>query len=335
MRKLVAGLLLSSAQLWAAPVQAFEPVAEMVSYIAPQEQFDAMPAKAWRSSDEVLVAQGISSMLPGPGTVHSAGGGYTGPGDVVASAVGWWGLRAYNAAYATALGNAIEVCTAADALCTVIHVTATGGLNSSDLTTSGCSAITTCTAKTLYDQSGNGHNCTQATIGNRYTFDPNKVSTGKPSLQDSGGNTTMACASVANTAVPWSFVMMGMMHTTPGGNVRVFIGADPQGILAGPGPKFELYAGSVAVEGTNLTLDTFYAVVARTDGSGSGGVINRSGTVTSSLAPGSNSTGGGANIGGSGLTNNGSFSEGGIWASNFSTGDTTSMVSNIVGWWGI
>lgn len=38
-----------------------------------------------------------------------AGGGYSGPGDAVSGWTGWYGLRAYNAAYAAAGGNAIIV----------------------------------------------------------------------------------------------------------------------------------------------------------------------------------------------------------------------------------
>lgn len=79
---------------------------------------------------------------------------YTGPGDVTSSATAWWGLRAYSAAKALAGVAAIQLCTAADAACTDIHVTGSGGLNATDLTTSGCSLIDTCTIKIIYDQTG-------------------------------------------------------------------------------------------------------------------------------------------------------------------------------------
>lgn len=105
----------------------------------------------------------------GPGTIATAGGGggFTGQGDVQTYTV-WIGLRAYNAAYATALGAAVDICTAADALCTTIHVTSAGILSASDITTSTCT--TTCTIKKWYDQTGNGHHYTQLTIANRAVF---------------------------------------------------------------------------------------------------------------------------------------------------------------------
>jgi hypothetical protein len=41
----------------------------------------------------------------GPGFYGSSAAPYIGPGDIVSGAKMWWGLRAYNAAYATAHGN--------------------------------------------------------------------------------------------------------------------------------------------------------------------------------------------------------------------------------------
>lgn len=275
------------------------------------------------------------SLLLGVGVnpVASGGGGYSGPGDVVASAVGWWGLRAYSAAYATGLGNAAEICTAADAACTVIHVTSAGALNSSDLTTSGCSVITTCTVKTLYDQSGNGHNCVNATEANRPTFRPNGVSSGKPSMFLNSAK-SLSCASLPTTTVPWSFVGVASFHSDPGGNTRFFTANDPVGLLGSSGKHWSIYGGSVASSTFTSTLDVFNAIVGRTDGTASGGVMNVSGNVDTGLAPGSGSTG---TPGGFGQSSpiTGDACEAGYWGSNFSTGNTTAMVSNMQTYWGI
>lgn len=80
----------------------------------------------------------------------------------------WWGLRAYNGAYATAGSAAIQICTASDALCTTIHVASTGGLSAADITTSTCAS--SCTIKEWFDQTGNGQNLIQSTISKRATF---------------------------------------------------------------------------------------------------------------------------------------------------------------------
>lgn len=117
-------------------------------------------------------AQGFGGMFPGPGTPHTVGGGgYVGPGDVSgwSTAASWSGLRAYSNSTAAAGANAVQVCTAADALCTNIRVTSTGGLSAADITTSTCTG-TACTIKTWYDQTGNGKAYTQATISARAMF---------------------------------------------------------------------------------------------------------------------------------------------------------------------
>lgn len=151
---------------------------------------------------------GFGGMFPGPGTVHSAGGGsFSGQGDIQ-TYVSWLGLRAYSGAYATGLGNAIILCTALDAACTTIHVTSTGILNASDLTTSGCSAILTCTIKQWYDQTGNGHDQVQATIANRATFSSGSgcSNTGLPCASFGGSAKYLEAGSVYTQAQPMTFI---------------------------------------------------------------------------------------------------------------------------------
>lgn len=105
--------------------------------------------------------------------VGSKGGssGYSGPGDIVSGAVAWWGLRAYNSAYAASTGKMISACLPLDATCSDILSDTSGNLNTGLLTILGCNNSTAiCTIKTWYDQTGNGHDLTQATIANRATL---------------------------------------------------------------------------------------------------------------------------------------------------------------------
>lgn len=60
---------------------------------------------------------------------------YTGPGDVVSGATAWYGLRAYNAAYATAKSKAVNLRRASDNATCDFDVATTGALGVSD---SGC-----------------------------------------------------------------------------------------------------------------------------------------------------------------------------------------------------
>lgn len=98
--------------------------------------------------------QGISSMLPGPGTAHSSGGGgYTGPGDLQSVAI-FYGLRALSAAKRGS--NAIQACDSGDAHCVNIPTDATTGDLAVSTTTVGSGACNNttnvCTIKVWYNQ---------------------------------------------------------------------------------------------------------------------------------------------------------------------------------------
>lgn len=91
---------------------------------------------------------------------------YVGPGDLDTFSA-WWGLRGYATAYA---GNAANICTPLDAVCLDVTIVS-GNLNTTTLGTLACNNSTTiCTAKTLYDQTGNGNDVTQATSGLRPVY---------------------------------------------------------------------------------------------------------------------------------------------------------------------
>lgn len=105
---------------------------------------------------------------PAAGTPSS---GYVGPGDVVPGALFWGGLRAYSGAIVDAgtqpIVNVIKTTTSET--CDII-VSGTGGLGNTASCSGGSNgqaAATFCGADcdvvTLYDQSGNGRNVTQAT----------------------------------------------------------------------------------------------------------------------------------------------------------------------------
>lgn len=121
-------------------------------------------------------------MFPGPGTSHTSGGGsYTGPGDIVSGASAWWGLRAYNAAYATALGNIADIVDTATggSSCTMV-AKASGDADLTSLSCVGATvSVTTfctvthaagCSINRLYDQSGNGVHLQNSILANMPTL---------------------------------------------------------------------------------------------------------------------------------------------------------------------
>lgn len=95
--------------------------------------------------------------FPGPGTAHSTGTTYTGPGDIQASGiVHWAGLRAYSTA---TRGNRVaQVCTTISTVDTCVDMNSDATTGMIVLTTIGgltCNNSTVlCNVKNLYDQSG-------------------------------------------------------------------------------------------------------------------------------------------------------------------------------------
>jgi hypothetical protein len=69
------------------------------------------------------------SQMPLLGVGGAATSTYTGPGDIVTGATAWYGLRAYNAAYATGSNNAINVRRASDNSSENIVILSTGKLD--------------------------------------------------------------------------------------------------------------------------------------------------------------------------------------------------------------
>lgn len=99
------------------------------------------PAQAWWQS----VAQ-----------VSVGTAGYTGPGDIVSGATIFWGVVAYNAAYATGSNPAFDVCDVATGLtCSTINILTTGY---ADFATAAASVAcaTACGISKFYNQVTNG-----------------------------------------------------------------------------------------------------------------------------------------------------------------------------------
>jgi hypothetical protein len=92
--------------------------------------------------------------------------GYQGPGDLVAGAIGWYGLRPYNAAYAGPLirlhrlndDKQCDIAPANNGLGSTINCF-DNSLNGQDVT-AFCNG-TTCVVVAIYDQTGNGNDLTQ------------------------------------------------------------------------------------------------------------------------------------------------------------------------------
>ncbi len=104
--------------------------------------------------------------LTGQAATLTATTSYQGPGDIVSGATGWWGLRAYTAASIGA--NCVELRRSTDNTAQTFVTIAGGGLDLAAITTfaSGGNLF----VRTLYDQTGGGHNMTQTTNASQPDF---------------------------------------------------------------------------------------------------------------------------------------------------------------------
>jgi hypothetical protein len=273
------------------------------------------PAAAWwQSIQQVAIA-------PPPS--------YQGPGDVVAGAKGWWGLRCYNAAYA---GNVADVYAPSDASHTLITCSAGGTLNET-LQALATTCAVSCTVKTLYDQSGNGHDAVNAAptlrpalvlscLGSKYCMAFVKAT-----------SQSLIATAVGATNQPWTFSSVANRTgstTSFQGSVSDQVGGF--GLQFGNAVNTILtYAGGTGASESGIADNAWHAI--QSIGNGVSSVIDGDGTATTGN---SNSGSLGANIVvGAGLaTLDGRMTEAGLWGSGFTSGNRSAMCHNQFTYWG-
>lgn len=287
---------------------------------------------------------------------------YTGPGDVVSGALAWWGLRAYNRAYATSTGNVGIFRRSSDS------TTCTGKVNTKgqlDLTTTYCAGSTnlvnwcgassgTCSATTLYDQSGanacssGACNITQATNGTQPQLSFNCLNTSLPCLilGASGGQSYSLATAVmtfTTAAQPYTASLVAYGLASPGAN-DLFVGADnvanAQSGWVGPlsgGADWYMYAAAGSSINVAVSNSAWHAVQAYFDGASSefnidgtdnGGTTGTDGlTAVTQIWVGAEPTGLGSE------TTSGKFAEGGYWPNGSST-NRLATCNNQQAYWG-
>lgn len=267
---------------------------------------------------------------------------YVGPGDVVSSAVAWWGLRAYSAAYAASLGVIANVCTPLDAVCADVSSDANGNFNLAGAATLLCNNTSSiCTVKKLYDQTLSGlcsGSCDleNGTIGSRPTLVVPGAANGCTSVAAycmafASGNVLEVNASLTSaisvpatmTAVAIrtaSFVAYsGILGNASGNEALYFYNANDITLYWG---------GNNILTGVNDSAWHAMQGIAAASGSvnadGLTAAVSASSQISGQLEIG--------NVGGEPLTGN--ISEIGLWAAGFTSGQISSMNSNQHGYWG-
>jgi hypothetical protein len=232
--------------------------------------------------------------------VYSSAATYTGPGDVAgySGAYEYWGLRAYNAAKATALVNCIDVVDQAGGHLTTIHVTAAGDLNLTELSAwVTANSVTRIGVRRLYGQV-NGYHLSSLT-GQEPALILSGVGLGsKPSIAFDGGDTNSPWLISASNAVaqsqPFTISTVARYSAGRGGGIYGDGGFGIQ-LFNGADATIRIYAGSGVQIGTGVADTQFGSIQCVYNGASSSTNAANAGTNptgTPTTTPGSPGTGG-------------------------------------------
>jgi Alpha-L-arabinofuranosidase B, catalytic len=252
---------------------------------------------------------------------------YVGPGDIVSGAAAFYGLRAYNAAYATGANKAINVRRVSDNTTMDILILANGNLDVATATT--FLAATTGYITEWYDQTGNGLHMVQATAGSQ----PQLV-LGSPSQVLFSGSQYLL-TTFANVPQPYSVV--SAVETTSASTNYLF-GYNNSSEFGFDSSQVFAYAGANVPEVT-FPLSVFEALQIVFNGASS--TFNIAGTITTmSATPGTigisntaNETGLGC---GGGPTSPfiGDLGELAVYPAALTSGQQASLHTNLSAYWG-
>lgn len=290
----------------------------------------------------VLAVIGLGCVAVGRAQVPATGAGrgkptagYTGPGDIKSGATWWGGLRAYSAA--TRNTNAVQLCNVGDVACVVVKTDAVTGFVPNTVVVGSITCdnnvvgANICTAKTIYDQSGGGHDVTQATAANRFYFIPSCIGS-LPCLMNNANVQVGYYSATLSATTNQPFTISGVFDITSGTNYAfasnnttgVYLNADTSG-------QYTMYAGTN--QRFTATWSAFHAVQAIYNGASSIGYVD--GVSNSLSSPGTNGMATTMEIGwvatGSPV---GYWTELGPWPSAFSGGEESAMNSNQHAAWG-
>ena len=235
-------------------------------------------------------ARAQGPILPGPGLPVAAAASYQGPGDVFnTSPKGWYSCaRAYNAAYATALGSLCDIVDTATGAASCTIVAKASGF--ADLTSLSCAggtvSVTTfctvthpagCSVTKMYNHISPG-TCdeVQATLASMPLLLLSSTPTGTlPAVQASGAVGTMQVSTCAAVGQPVAF--SGVMIRTSGTTIAGLIGQS-----GGANMGFDTAGNAYVNATTNIDLaaanGAWHSINSLANGNGTASAINVDGT---------------------------------------------------------
>lgn len=260
---------------------------------------------------------------------------YVGPGDLgIASVFLWGGLRAYSAAYATALGNAVDLLDQAGANPITIGVLVNGQLDAASITTwVAAHSVSTIKVTKLYDQTGNNNHLTQSTLANMPTLVSTAIGSGTffvLTYASSGPQSLQTGVLGAGILPqPYSSSSVAIRTSNFGNQMPIFQSANQSigNYFTGSGNGTYLFAGnsSATVTQTDNTWHSFNAVF-----SNLASVLDVDGSTTSALNAGNGTIGNERlDIGSGGAGSmDGKQTEFGLWSLGFSAPNISALELN-------
>lgn len=268
-------------------------------------------------------------LAPAPRAAAAAAVSYTGPGDVVSGAIGWWGLRAYNAAVRG--NNVIELRRDSDNTAQTFVSLTDGSLDVASITTfKGAANLF---VRTLYDQTGHSLDFVQTTAGTQIAFTLAGLGS-LPIMQPASGK-RFALVAGPTQAQPFTWyiavdrttaVTTSQYYMSMGSNVIDFNSTTSANTI-----RFSSGSGGVYTAADN-TWHTFMA-----HANGASGHLFIDGSDQGAI-----------NLGSTGMSGNlylltdifnedtqGNFVEAGIWPVGFTATNATNIDSNASTYWGI
>ena len=220
-------------------------------------------------------------------------GSYTGPLDLSlgsATVVAYWGLRCGSTSYT---GNVADIWDAATGSTTETLLTCSaGGTINQTINSLSTTCSVSCAVKEFYDQTGNGHNATQATNSRRPILTQNCVNTSLPCAASIIANSSSLSTASFSQTQPFTLVTSSEFTSADTGR-RAVLGGGGGNIAMGwrqSSSACQITAGTEIDSTTAFTVNcnenTWYTQQAAFNGASSSWSIN--GTNHAGLSVGTN-----------------------------------------------
>ena len=215
---------------------------------------------------------------------------YIGPGDIVSGASAFWSFRAYNTA---TVGT--KCCRIRDSGGTlhVINSLATGLPDTATITS--VLGGNPGTVETMYDQTGNGHDVTQATTASMPPIQLSSGPGGYPCAFPNGGGANTGLAS-ASLTVPQPFSLVAVItNDTNGGAFQSIITDGSENLYVSADTTLNIFAGVNLAQTSTMGVNTPYYVIGIANSTSSDLLLNGV-SVASTNNAGTNSFSGAASF---------------------------------------